>query len=89
VLTLTNCQKVTELRFSGTRWSHTGTPIARLGGRMWQAHEFMRRIGTVLRIRDEDFAHEPLPERWVDLIHYLDEKERREKAGERQRRQPN
>jgi hypothetical protein len=56
---------------------------------MWQAHEFMRRIGTVLRIRDEDFAHEPLPERWVDLIHYLDEKERREKARERQRRQPN
>jgi len=24
---------------------------------------------------------EPLPERWVDLIHYLDEKERREAAS--------
>jgi hypothetical protein len=56
---------------------------------MWQAHEFMRRIGTVLRIRDEEFAHEPLPKRWVDLIHYLDEKERREKARQRQRRKPN
>jgi hypothetical protein len=59
---------------------------------MWQAPEFMRRIGTVLRVKDEDFAHEPLPERWVDLIHYLDEKESREKGRERQRtrhQQPN
>jgi hypothetical protein len=45
---------------------------------MWQAHEFMRRIGTVLRTTNDDLTHEPLPERWVDLIHYLDEKERRE-----------
>ena len=52
---------------------------------MWQAHELMRRIGTVLRVKDADFAREPLPERWVELIHYLDEKERREKARERQR----
>ena len=44
---------------------------------MWQAHEFMSRIGTVLRVKDDDLTHEPLPERWVDLIHYLDEKERR------------
>ena len=44
---------------------------------MWLAPEFLRRIGTVLRVKDEDFAHEALPERWVDLIHYLDEKERR------------
>jgi hypothetical protein len=52
---------------------------------MSQAQEFMRRIGTVLRIKDEDLAHKPLPERWVDLIRYLDEKERREKAREWQR----
>jgi hypothetical protein len=52
---------------------------------MWQALEFVRRIGTVLRVKDYDFAQEPLPERWVDLIHYLDEKERREKARERKR----
>jgi hypothetical protein len=43
-----------------------------------QAHEFMRRVGTVLRTTNDDFTHAPLPERWVDLIHYLDEKERRE-----------
>ena len=54
---------------------------------MWQAHEFMRRIGTVLRTANDDVTHEQLPERWVDLIHYLDEKERREER--RQQRQPN
>jgi hypothetical protein len=43
-----------------------------------QAHEFMRRIGTMLRTTNDDFTHAPLPERWVDLIHYLDAKERRE-----------
>ena len=45
---------------------------------MWQAPEFMRHIGTVLRVNDDDFTYEPLPERWVDLIHHLNEKERRE-----------
>jgi hypothetical protein len=36
------------------------------------------------RLRDdgEDVAHEPLPRRWVDLIHYLDEEE-----GKGERRQ--
>ena len=53
---------------------------------MWQAPEFMRRIGTVMRVKDD--AREPLPERWVDLIRYLDEQERREKLRERQQ-QPN
>jgi len=43
---------------------------------MWQAQEFLRRIGTVLRVKNDDFARDPLPERWVDLIRYLDEKER-------------
>jgi hypothetical protein len=36
---------------------------------MWQAPHFMRRIGTVLRVANDDCTHEPLPERWVDLIH--------------------
>ena len=56
---------------------------------MWQAHEFMRRIGTVLRTTNEDVTHEPLPDRWVDLIHYLDEKERRESRQRQRQRQPN
>jgi hypothetical protein len=58
---------------------------------MWQAQEFIRRIGTTLRVRD-DPANEPLPERWIDLIHYLNEKERREERArqrEAQRRQQN
>jgi hypothetical protein len=55
---------------------------------MWQAHEFMRRIGTVLRTTTDDVAHEPLPERWVDLIRYLAEKERREALERARQRQP-
>ena len=33
-------------------------------------------IGKVLHERLEGDVHEPLPERWVDLIHYLNEQER-------------
>ena len=46
---------------------------------MWQAPEFMRRIGTVMRVKDD--AHEPLPERWIDLIRYLNEKERHDERA--------
>ena len=49
---------------------------------MWQAQEFMRRVGRTLRTQDDDFTHEPLPERWVDLICYLDEKERQQSAAQ-------
>ena len=45
---------------------------------MQGAQGVMRRIGKALRATNEELTHEPLPERWVDLIHYLDEKERRE-----------
>jgi hypothetical protein len=48
---------------------------------MWQAHEFMRRVGKALRTHNDDFSKEPLPERWVDLIRYLDEKERQQSAA--------
>jgi hypothetical protein len=43
---------------------------------MWQAPEFVRRIGKAMQARDAPFTGEPLPERWVDLIRCLDEKER-------------
>ena len=49
---------------------------------MWQAHEFMRRVGKALHIHNDDFSNEQLPERWVDLIRYLDEKERQQSAGQ-------
>jgi Anti-sigma factor NepR len=34
-------------------------------------------IGTALNTQYDEIADEPLPQRWVDLIHYLDEKERK------------
>ena len=35
------------------------------------------RLGNVLRVEGEDLTHAPLPRRWVDLILYLDEQERK------------
>jgi hypothetical protein len=37
----------------------------------------LRRLGKVLHVGTEDITHEPLPQRWVELIHYLDEQERK------------
>jgi hypothetical protein len=33
-------------------------------------------IGQALHVRHDDIVKEPLPERWIDLINYLNEKER-------------
>jgi hypothetical protein len=46
------------------------------------------RIGKMLHEQFEDIAREPLPERWIDLINYLNDKERaqREPDGEPNRR---
>jgi hypothetical protein len=43
----------------------------------------LRRIGKVLHGQLSDITHEPLPHRWIDLIHYLDEQERRQRQLER------
>ena len=40
-------------------------------------------IAKILRAQSEQVSLEPLPERWVDLIHHLNAQERRS-----QRRQP-
>jgi hypothetical protein len=37
----------------------------------------LQRLGRTFRGHDEDITHEPLPRRWVDLIHFLDEQERK------------
>ena len=43
----------------------------------------LQRIGKALHLAHEDVLKEPLPQRWVDLILYLDEKEQeRSKARE-------
>ena len=33
-------------------------------------------IAKALRKESQNVAREPLPKRWIDLIHYLDEQER-------------
>ena len=49
---------------------------------MFQEQEsLLHRIGKALRAEGEDIAHEPLPKRWVDLIHFLDEQERKRFAN--------
>ena len=35
------------------------------------------RLGKALHAHWDDIAHEPLPRRWVDLILFLDEQERK------------
>jgi hypothetical protein len=37
----------------------------------------LRRLGKALRADVDDVVNEPLPTRWVDLIRYLDEQERK------------
>ena len=45
---------------------------------MQQGHNsILRLLGKVLHDQDDDITHEPLPKRWVDLIHFLDEQERK------------
>ena len=36
----------------------------------------IRQIGKLLRLHYNEVADEPLPRRWVDLINYLNAKER-------------
>ena len=45
---------------------------------MQQGHDsILRRLGKLLHDQDDDITREPLPRRWVDLIHFLDEQERK------------
>jgi hypothetical protein len=37
----------------------------------------LRRLGKAFHLYANDIAHEPLPQRWVELIRYLDEQERK------------
>jgi hypothetical protein len=49
----------------------------------------MQQIGKALRLRDDGITHEALPERWVDLIHYLDEQEQKRKRKKPQAKTSN
>ena len=45
---------------------------------MQQGHNsILRRIGKVLHDQENDITREPLPRRWVELIHRLNEEERK------------
>jgi hypothetical protein len=45
---------------------------------MQQGHDsILRWLGKLLHDQDDDITHEALPKRWVDLIHFLDEQERK------------
>jgi hypothetical protein len=39
------------------------------------------RLGKALHAQYDQVASQPLPERWIDLIRYLDEKERRQASS--------
>jgi hypothetical protein len=47
----------------------------------------LERIGKALHERYDALTREQLPSRWVDLIHYLDDKER-EQADARRKTEP-
>jgi hypothetical protein len=45
---------------------------------MLKKNETVIEIGKGLRRRSADITYEPLPQRWVDLIRYLNEQERKQ-----------
>jgi hypothetical protein len=53
-----------------------------------EQESLLHRIGKSMRAQSEDIAHEPLPKRWVDLIHYLDEQERKRAEGLEAKKEP-
>jgi hypothetical protein len=47
----------------------------------------LQRLGKALHVRMDDVTHEPLPRRWVELIHHLNEEERtRERVPQAERK---
>ena len=47
---------------------------------MYVQETILQRLGKALNVRLDDVTHEPLPQRWVELIKHLNEQE---KAQER------
>ena len=43
-----------------------------------ELHSILERLGKALHDRSDALTREQLPERWVDMIRYLDEKERQQ-----------
>ena len=56
---------------------------------MRQGHgSIFERLGKALHAQYDQVANQPLPERWVDLIRYLDEKERRQASAAKAEAEP-
>jgi hypothetical protein len=56
---------------------------------MRQGHaSFLERISKALHVHYDNTVKEPLPERWIDLIQYLDEEERKRSEGHRPGAEP-
>jgi hypothetical protein len=52
------------------------------------SNSFLGLISKALRASYDKVANEPLPQRWVDLIHHLNERERAEADQHRQHAPP-
>ena len=64
-----NSQSPTHLGYQVTPFCH-GEYLMR------HRHDaVVERVGTTLHVRMDDITHEPMPRRWVELIHYLDKQE--------------
>src|SRR6476660_2394156 len=67
------------------RWRTSSPRVRGCAMEQWQGQEtLLRRLGKAFHFYADDIAHEPLPRRWVDLIRYLDDRERKSL----ERRQP-
>ena len=56
---------------------------------MQQGHaSILGRLGKLLHDQDDDITHEPLPKRWVELIHRLNEEERKRTDARQEEKRP-
>jgi hypothetical protein len=51
-------------------------------------NSILYRIGKAFQVRTEGITRERLPERWVDLIQYLDAQEREREDAQHKKRSP-
>ena len=56
---------------------------------MQQGHDsILRRLGKLLHDGEDDITHEPLPKRWVELIHRLNEEEQKRTQARQEEKRP-
>jgi hypothetical protein len=55
---------------------------------MWRATSspVLQHASRLLKVQHEAITKEPLPKRWIELIHYLNEKEKRETLRESEKK---